>query len=73
MSLHPEPICPVPAEAVWVAHTAFPRGYAYLRLEPAWVERYGPRFDDFRLPKGQAERRAAESLAFLRNASFRMD
>jgi transposase len=28
------------------------------RSEPGWVERYGPRFDDYRLPKGQAERQA---------------
>ena len=33
------------------------------RLDPAWVERYGPRFDEFRLPKGMAERRAlAEAI-----------
>ena len=27
-------------------------------LDPAWAERYGPRFDEYRLPKGQAEREA---------------
>jgi transposase len=33
------------------------------RLDPAWAERYGPRFDEFRLPKGAAERRAlAEAI-----------
>lgn len=26
------------------------------QLEPAWAERYGPRFDDYRLPKGKAAR-----------------
>jgi transposase len=28
------------------------------RLEPAWVERYGARLDDYRLPQGQAARQA---------------
>src|SRR5206468_2111064 len=28
------------------------------RADPAWAERYGPRFDEYRLPKGDAERRA---------------
>jgi transposase len=28
------------------------------QLDPAWAERYGPRFDEYRLPKGQAEREA---------------
>jgi transposase len=27
-------------------------------LDPAWAERYGPRLDEYRLPKGQAEREA---------------
>jgi hypothetical protein len=27
-------------------------------LDPAWAERYGPRCDEYRLPKGQAEREA---------------
>src|SRR5579885_1769546 len=27
-------------------------------LDPAWAERYGPRVDEYRLPKGQAERTA---------------
>ncbi|HEX2186293.1 MAG TPA: IS1182 family transposase [Chloroflexota bacterium] len=27
-------------------------------LDPAWAERYGPRFDEYRLPKGEAERQA---------------
>jgi transposase len=28
------------------------------QLEPAWAERYGPRLDEYRLPKGHAEREA---------------
>jgi transposase len=33
------------------------------RLDPAWADRYGPRFDEFRLPTGAAERRAlAEAI-----------
>src|SRR5262245_17557671 len=33
------------------------------RLDPAWAERYGPRFDEFRLPKDPAGRRAlAEAI-----------
>jgi transposase len=33
------------------------------RLDPAWPERYGARFDEFRLPEGQAARRAlAEAI-----------
>jgi transposase len=28
------------------------------QLDPAWAERYGPRFDEYRWPKGQAEREA---------------
>ena len=28
------------------------------QLSPHWVDRYGTRFDDYRLPKGQAERQA---------------
>lgn len=28
------------------------------RLQPDWVDRYGTRFDDYRLPKGEAERQA---------------
>jgi transposase len=33
------------------------------RLDPAWADRYGARFEDFRLPKGQPERRAlAEAI-----------
>ncbi len=28
------------------------------QLDPAWAERYGPRVDEYRLPKGQAERTA---------------
>ena len=33
------------------------------RLDPAWAERYGARFDEFRLPEGQAARRAlAEAI-----------
>ena len=34
---------------------------AWLRAladEPAWVDRYGPRVDDYRLPQGQEERQA---------------
>jgi transposase len=32
-------------------------------LEPAWAERYGPRFDEYRLPKGADERqRLAEQI-----------
>ncbi len=27
-------------------------------LDPAWAERYGPRFDEYRLPKGDAARQA---------------
>src|SRR6266498_3963561 len=33
------------------------------RHDPAWADRYGPRFDEFRLPKGAPERRAlAEAI-----------
>ena len=32
MSLHPEPIGPVPEETARVAHAAFPTGNMYLRL-----------------------------------------
>lgn len=33
------------------------------RLDPAWPERYGARFDEFRLPEGKAEREAlAEAI-----------
>jgi transposase len=33
------------------------------RLDPAWVQRYGARFDEFRLPKGTAARQAlAEAI-----------
>jgi transposase len=28
------------------------------RLDPVWAERYGPRFDEYRLPKKQVERQA---------------
>ncbi len=28
------------------------------QLDPAWAERYGPRLDEYRLPKGRAERTA---------------
>lgn len=28
------------------------------RLDPAWADRYGPRFDEYRLPKKKEERRA---------------
>ncbi len=31
-------------------------------LDPAWADRYGPRFDEHRLPKGQAEREALAEL-----------
>ena len=31
-------------------------------LDPAWVERYGKRFDDYRLPKDKAERQALAEL-----------
>jgi transposase len=41
-------------DSLAAAAPAWPRP----RLDPAWVERYGPRFDDFRLPTGRAERRA---------------
>lgn len=32
------------------------------RLDPAWAERYGPRFDDYRLPKGKAARQALAEM-----------
>jgi transposase len=28
------------------------------QLDPAWADRYGPRFDEYRLPKGKEERQA---------------
>lgn len=31
-------------------------------LDPAWAERYGPRFDDYRLPKEKAARQAAAEV-----------
>lgn len=31
-------------------------------LDPAWVDRYGPRFDDYRLPTDKAERQALAEL-----------
>ena len=31
-------------------------------LDPAWVDRYGKRFDDYRLPKDKAERQALAEL-----------
>ena len=31
-------------------------------LEPSWVDRYGKRFDDYRLPKDKAERQALAEL-----------
>jgi transposase len=42
MSLHPEPIDPVPEPTVRVAHAAFPKGNPYLRLR----DEMGPLFQD---------------------------
>ena len=35
MSLHPQPIAPVPEETARVAHAAFPKGHPYLTLRDA--------------------------------------
>jgi len=32
MSLHPQPVGPVPEETVRVAHAAFPKGNRYMRM-----------------------------------------
>jgi transposase len=42
MSLHPEPLCPIPAETARVARTAFPKGHPYLRIRDV----FGALFDD---------------------------
>ena len=42
MSLHPEPLTPVPQETVRVARAAFPKGHPYLALRDA----FGPLFAD---------------------------
>ncbi|MBV9170671.1 MAG: IS1182 family transposase [Chloroflexi bacterium] len=42
MSLHPQPIGPVPEETARVAHAVFPRGHAYLRLR----DELGPIYED---------------------------
>ena len=40
MSLHPEPIGPVPEETARVAQAAFPLGNVYLRLHDAFGNMY---------------------------------
>ncbi len=42
MSLHPQPIGPVPEETVRVAHAAFPSGHLYLTLR----DEFGVIFSD---------------------------
>ena len=42
MSLHPQPIGPVPEETARVAHAVFPHGHAYLRLR----DELGPIYED---------------------------
>ena len=42
MSLHPEPIGPVPEETAQVAHAAFPRGNVYIQMRDV----LGPIYDD---------------------------
>ena len=42
MSLHPEPIGPVPEETAQVARAAFPRGNIYIQMRDV----LGPIYDD---------------------------
>ena len=48
---------------------ALPPGWARSTIPPAWWERYGPRFDQFRLPNTLAER---EALALAIGADGRL-